>query len=94
MVTEIEKGMVTDVVKLCEFIRSYNQEVKIVLYGHSLGTGFVFKHNQILLRAKCSNSHMFMFKFERIVSHAGKILTDKNGTSRIFKISNEMRLNK
>jgi abhydrolase domain-containing protein 12 len=34
-----EQGVVHDLIQLWQFIKDYNKLVKLILYGHSLGTG-------------------------------------------------------
>lgn len=36
-----EDGVVHDVIKLYELVRSYNDQARIIFYGHSLGCGLV-----------------------------------------------------
>lgn len=36
-----EDGVVHDVIKLYELVRSYNEHARIIFYGHSLGCGSV-----------------------------------------------------
>jgi alpha-beta hydrolase superfamily lysophospholipase len=37
-----EHGVVTDVLKLYDLIKSHNQKAKIAFYGHSLGSAYLF----------------------------------------------------
>lgn len=45
-----EDGVVKDVIKLYELVRSYNEHARIVFYGHSLGCGIVTDATKLLTK--------------------------------------------
>jgi pimeloyl-ACP methyl ester carboxylesterase len=50
-----ETGIVNDVINLHNFIKSYQKEAQIHLWGHSLGTGVVCHAGKILTEFGCKS---------------------------------------